>query len=631
MKSLIPLRFKVIVGVVSLAALLSGTVFYLTAIRFHRLAEESFALQHATWVRVASKLWEEGKPISEIAGLWMADSNILRITFNFKEGEKKVYIRDEIQHINRKLNAFLNDTEEHSSPVMELGESDGVLHRSGHDLVVKASGDLGSVEVVFNTQIINVKVAKLVGIGNRIIVLIVLLTGIGVFLIDKRLKRDVMSLITTTNAITSGNLDIQLNIRTGDALEELGEGFNRLARSLAVRQKGIDRAQEVLSATIDRKTAELRDERDRMSRILDNLPSAFILFDKELKITAVSSAVERLTGLLIDESKDQVCHCRHIENDTLGCLVRLAEKDAKAITGRQIQTRIEDVEVILEHSVFPVKENNDIVGWLETITDVTESEIQHRRLIDAERMSAVGEMASLLAHEIRNRLTSAKMLLQIDMEAENLTENQIEHLRHASESIMGMELMVEELLAFARPSPMEKDLVEIDKIIEFVRGQMKPIGNNSSVSIEFVNAVTDIAVKLDYKKTRQALVNLLLNATQFAGEGGTVRMTVSWSDDLDNEELQTNTRINIAGSKQNKAMNSGNLLCFVVDDTGSGISKNMRNKVFEPFYTTRTSGTGLGLAMVKKITEEYGGDVFIVDSPLGGARIIMTIPVERGL
>lgn len=626
---MIPLRFKVIAGVVFLVALLSGAVFYLTAIRFHRLTEESLADQHAIWVRVASKMWDNGRPISEISELWLTDSTILKITFIFKDGRQEEFHRGDIQQHSPRLKPFRHGIEDHSSLVMKLGESDGVLHRSGHDLVVTSSGDQGRVEVVFNTQTVNIEVARLVGIGNRIIILIVLLTGFGMFLIDKRLKRDVKSLISTAHAITSGNLDIQLNIRTGDALEELGEGFNRLARSLALRQKEIDRAQEVLSYTIDRRTAQLREERDRLSRILDNLPSAFILFDKGLKIIAVSSAVERLTGLLIDERKDQVCHCRHVEEDPIGCVVRLAEEKGDAVTGRQFETEIEGVEMILEHSVFPVKENEEIVGWLETITEVTESVEQHKRLIEAERMSAVGEMAALLAHEIRNRLTSAKMLLQIDLEAENLTVSQLEHLRHATESIMGMELMVKELLAFARPSPMEIDQIEINKILEFVKGQVEPIGKDSLVSLEFVNSATDRAVKLDFKKTCQALVNLILNATQFAGEGGAVRMNVTWSDVCDTAEHYEDSKTGTKVLQEDKIIPSRKMLCFVVDDTGPGISKELRAKVFEPFYTTRTSGSGLGLALVKKIAEEYGGDVFIADSPSGGARVTMAIPVEE--
>lgn len=620
MKHPFPLRVKVITGIVVFVGLLSAVVFYLTAVRFHRMAEGVLAAQQSTQVKLAARLWDGGMPASQVAELWMADSTIQQMSFQDKNSREERFPGRELRTQATPLRTFHHDFETPATQVQEIRESHGILHRNGHLLRVEAAADRGRVELVFSTAVINRHVARLAAAGYWILAAVVLLAGLEVFLIDRRLSQVVREMIRTTGAIASGRLDLKLEIRTGDRLEELGEGFNRLALSLADRQAGIECAQRELSDTVTARTAELREERDRLSRILDNLPSAFILFDEALDITVASSAVERLTGMTPPLKGSRACLCPYIGQDTDACIVRQAQSKGEAIVGHQFQKDIDGQERTMEHSVFPVKDEGRIVGWLETITDITERVHQHRRLIKAERMSAVGGMAALLAHEVRNQLTSAKMLFQMDREARNLTESQAEHLGRAVDAIQGMEQMVEDLLAFAKPSPMRKEAVDLDELLSSAALQVKPMAGEASVAVEVVNQAGQSRVSLDVDKTRQALVNLLLNAIHAAGGGGVARLTVDWS----------RPEAEVSGPSQRRGrrrpLTATRFLAFVVDDTGSGVAAEKRSQVFEPFYTTRARGTGLGLATVKQIVKDYGGRVQIEDSPLGGARFVMIVP-----
>jgi signal transduction histidine kinase len=324
---------------------------------------------------------------------------------------------------------------------------------------------------------------------------------------------------------------------------------------------------------------------------------------------------------------DQVWNCDLLKNDRRGCIVLAAKHSAKAVTEWQIKVKKAKMERTFEHSVFPIWENEKIVGWLETITDVSDRVRQQSRMIRAERMSVAGELAATLAHEIRNRLTSAKMLLQIEVETNNLTATQREHLIHIDESVKDMERMVEELLAFARPAPIDKKKVNLAELLTTIAEMIKPFAEESGIKLEFHNQVNGTSAHLDLDKIRQALTNLMLNAVQFAGKGQIVSLAVGWLDNPDLiNKLTKKMRLKGEGELEGE-MKQPDFICFTIDDSGPGIPMNLRAKIFEPFFSTRPSGTGLGLAMVRRAVRDHGGTVIVEDSPMNGARFKIVIPI----
>lgn len=621
---MVSLRIRVIIGAILLVAVISGTVFYLTAIQYHRLMEGELAVSISRHGRLAVGLWADRMPVSRIATYLLEDSTIIAVKFHPKSGETVSFTSDGSARTHGRFSEFQHHLDELSGPIVEIGEASGILHREGHLLLAGAEGEPGRIELLFSTEVVNREVARLVGFGNRVIAAVVLLAAVGIFLIDRRLRRVVRRLIATASTIAEGKLDVKVDIRTGDALEELSEGFNRLANSLARRREEINLAHEQLNRIIKTQTQDLRAERDRLSLILDNLPFAFILFDEDQQIIAASSAFQRMDGVLRDHGGTRECSCKLMTADG-DCVVERARRSGGAIVGRQVRSTIDGEEKVFEHSAFPIGENNRIAGWLESVMDVTTRVSQHERLIRAERMSAVGEMASIIAHEIRNRLTSAKLLLHIETETDNLTQTQREHLQHAVESVHGMEMMVEDLLAFSRPDPLNLEAVEVDGLIESIIARIRPIAAEEGVSVECSGPVDRSVADLDYEKTHQAVTNLLLNAIQASGPGGRTRLTVSWDS---REHARTDQTPQSAEPANTISERTGSL-CFLIDDTGPGVAVELREKIFQPFQTTKPSGTGLGLAMVKQLAKSYGGSVSVRDSSLGGAKFTLSIPTMR--
>ena len=618
------LRTMVISGMVATTALLAGVIFYLTAIRFHRLAEGVMAERLNNQCNSAARLWERGVEADVIAAALMVDKAILGVSFHARGGMWRSFGNSEIVEQHTPPRVFRHPLETPEDSVTELGHAHGILHVEGHRLIAVANSDSGTVEITMTTARVNTAVAHLVGWGNRIIILVFLLTGVGVLLIDRRLRRILRRMIGTANQIATGQLEQRLQVQTGDALEELGDSFNRLAVALAGKKADVERAHAELASTIADRTAELRGERDRLSRILDNLPSAFILFDDKLDVQATSSAVGREVGIVFEAENEKRCHCTLPMSGATGCVVREAQQRGTAVMGRLAKTRLNGQQRIIEHSAFPVCEGPRIVGWLETITDVTDRESQQERLLRAERLSVAGELAATLAHEIRNHLTSAKLLLQIDVEAASLASAQREHLARVIESVRDMEQMVEELLAFARPTPVARTSVDMDELLRSAVDQVRPASEHAGVVLVAQNHVVHEIVQLDLNKMRRALVNLLLNALQVTPRGGRVQLTAAWENGLPAESVQPR------GHGPKKDLTSQRThIAFQVEDTGPGVPPLLREKIFEPFFTTRPSGVGLGLALVKQVALDHGGTIQVDESALGGARFKMMIPVRN--
>jgi two-component system sensor histidine kinase HydH len=220
-----------------------------------------------------------------------------------------------------------------------------------------------------------------------------------------------------------------------------------------------------------------------------------------------------------------------------------------------------------------------------------------RRLEDERRLSVIGEMSAVLAHEIRNPLTSLKGHAQLL--AEQLSEESSER-RKADRVIMEvtrLEALTADLLDFVRSGPLELTQVDPAELLQ--------------ASAEEVDAQDfDLELKaspeswpLDARRLRQALTNLLRNARQASPQGARPVARVSTEN--------------------------GRLI-FTVRDFGEGLPKGQEDRVFDPFFTTKTSGTGLGLSVARRIAELHGGSLTAQNHPQGGAVFRIELPERKG-
>ncbi|HEX8749184.1 MAG TPA: ATP-binding protein [Pyrinomonadaceae bacterium] len=225
-----------------------------------------------------------------------------------------------------------------------------------------------------------------------------------------------------------------------------------------------------------------------------------------------------------------------------------------------------------------------------------------RKLAHGERLAALGRMAATVAHEVKNPLSAIKSIAQVMREDKHLAAEYERDLSLIVGETDRLNRSVTQLLSFARTAPPDAAPVRLDEAVRAVLELFRMEAGGRGVRLEW-HAITDAEIGgAEASALRDALANLLTNAMQATPAGGQVRV---------------------------EAGRAGEELLIEVVDNGAGIKAELRERIWEPFFTTKQRGTGLGLAIVRKRMEEVGGSAVMVSPREGeGARFLLRLPVK---
>lgn len=227
--------------------------------------------------------------------------------------------------------------------------------------------------------------------------------------------------------------------------------------------------------------------------------------------------------------------------------------------------------------------------------DISGRKAAEAQLREQAALAQLGQLAAVVAHEVRNPLAGLRASLQV-------IDRRISEARDHSaiaamiQRIDGLNDKVEDLLLYARPKPPRSQSVDIKALMRDVTASAQISTGRSDLPIEISG--DDVKVNADADMLRAAMLNITMNACQFAGR----------------KEVE----VRISADQ--------GFCRIAVRDRGPGIPPEVRDRVFEPFFTTRTNGTGLGLAIVKRLMELQDGSVVLQDRPDGGTIAVVTIP-----
>jgi signal transduction histidine kinase len=230
------------------------------------------------------------------------------------------------------------------------------------------------------------------------------------------------------------------------------------------------------------------------------------------------------------------------------------------------------------------------------------SEIQsNEKLLRAEQMAAIGQVAAGVAHELRNPLTSIKGLIQVNLRELGSRGMPTDDLAVIEHEIRRMERTLQTFLNFARPPQPDRRRQEVGPIVERVLALVGGRARKQKVDIKLQQHEPAAQAEVDGDQIQQLLLNLVLNALDAMPHGGTLEVEVNSPRDGQLE--------------------------IAVRDTGHGISPQILPKVFETFVSSKETGVGLGLPLSRRIAEDHGGTLTAYNLPLEGACFVLRLPV----
>lgn len=229
-----------------------------------------------------------------------------------------------------------------------------------------------------------------------------------------------------------------------------------------------------------------------------------------------------------------------------------------------------------------------------------ELKLKNAELRRKDRLAALGEMAAGLAHEVRNPLGGIALYSsKLERDLSDRPESMLAASR-ITRGVRELDRLVSEILDFAQEDRLERQSIPLGTVLTMVEEGAAHWSERTGATLLVDPAARSVEAFCDAQRLRQVILNLVMNGLQAAGEGGRVQITA--------KRRAKETQIDIW-------------------DTGPGIPADVRDRIFNPFFTTKDTGTGLGLAIVHRIVEAHGGTVRVTsDAKTGGARFVLRLP-----
>jgi len=265
--------------------------------------------------------------------------------------------------------------------------------------------------------------------------------------------------------------------------------------------------------------------------------------------------------------------------------------------------------LVLGFSAIPFTDiNGQPAGVIINFMDLTEIKRMEEALKKADRLAALGEISARLAHEIRNPLAAMSGSVQLLAEQDTIAENDRRLLSIVLREADRLNSLISDFLCYARPPVPLKERIELCQLCEEMCMLLK--ADSRFAKIKLVNLVPGhIIIRADVNQIRQVLLNLLHNAAEAMPDGGRVEIESCFQ---------------LSGSD---GFRKAPVVIITVTDRGIGIDAETAAHLYEPFWTTKPNGSGLGLATTYRIVEAHGGTIMAESPPEGGCRFTVILPI----
>ncbi len=430
----------------------------------------------------------------------------------------------------------------------------------------------------------------LLGIGA-----VALILGLaGAHVMASRITQPLGQLANATIAAAGGDLNQRLDIHTRDEVEDLANSFNTMIREILDQRVQLEqRLDEIL---------ELKAYNDI---VLASMTNGLITLDLESRLVSANGAAESILRL---EGKDwQGVRFYELwpEDNPFARLLEKCLLNQTPCRNKEISLDTGEGEqrTLMVSTSFLEAGRGGKMGLLVVLNDVTEVKGLEARMRQSDRLAALGTLSAGLAHEIRNPLSAIKTFVQLLPRKLSNPAFFDKFQTTVPRELNRINDLIESLLELARPPKMEFRMISVNGCLSQVEDLYRDKLEAANITLEIREKDSVPELWADREHLVRALSNIVVNGLEAMPQGG--KLTVTAED--------------LAG---------GVLLRFT--DTGVGMDEATKDKIFNPFFTTKDTGTGLGLAMTHKIIQEHGG-VIEVDSVVGkGTTFVLKFPGVQG-
>jgi PAS domain S-box-containing protein len=333
--------------------------------------------------------------------------------------------------------------------------------------------------------------------------------------------------------------------------------------------------------------------------ILNNMANAVITVDKDGVVKIFNKNSEELFG--VSSRKVIGRKLSKVLNKDFQKLIDAAEKNQQLLNKELEFETQKGKKIFLISSTVTYGSDNNLDAYTLVIKDITGIRTMEKQIHQREKLIAMGELASGVAHEIRNPLNAINMIAQrYEKEYANRFDSEefnsiTKVLRSETERVNEI---VQQFLQFARPPKLNISKVSSKQFLDEIKTIMEGQANSKEVRLNVISE-SENNLNIDFKQMKQAIINLLQNAIDASAPGEEVKFI-----------YKTKNKINI----------------FEVTDTGSGIPKENIDKLFNLYFTTKSDGTGLGLSIVQQIVSQHNGTITVESEEGKGTKFIIELP-----
>jgi two-component system, sporulation sensor kinase E len=371
--------------------------------------------------------------------------------------------------------------------------------------------------------------------------------------------------------------------------------------------KLIERIRRVQPEEVQNYLVRLAREKGFLERIFDALQEGVIVTDIQGKIQFINAAAAQIFGVEPEEAFGRPLEekLRGLDWTSLRSNETSVSRDIEVFYPRH---RFLNFYVAPLHLHKDVEDSNamrqDLVGYAIILRDITEDRRMAEQTIESERLSALTLLSAGVAHEIGNPLNSLNIHLQLierrlRKAPAELRSELGELLATAKSEIQRLDSIVHQFLRAIRPSTPQFETHDLNEILEESVAFLRPEIRDRDIIVELDLDPTLPRLQIDRDPMKQAFYNVIKNAFQAMKTGGILHVR-SWQSEL--------------------------YVSVSFNDTGGGISQDQMSKLFQPYYTTKSSGSGLGLLIVRRIVREHGGEIEIESNEGKGMRVTIHLP-----